>query len=67
MAMFSFDQFQILTALWTVKVKWGPNGVPRQERVKTALREKIARALHSTGPSFEDALMESRSEAKALH
>mmetsp|Transcript_39466 Transcript_39466/g.72297 ORF Transcript_39466/g.72297 Transcript_39466/m.72297 type:complete len:963 (+) Transcript_39466:182-3070(+) len=33
MAMFSFTQFQILMALWTVKVKWGPYGVPRQERV----------------------------------
>ena len=42
MAMFSFDQFQILTALWTVKVKWGPYGVPRQERVKNRGDKKIA-------------------------
>ena len=42
MAMFSFDQFQILTALWTVKVKWGPYGVPRQERVHKNNPEIIA-------------------------
>ena len=44
-----FTQFQILMALWTVKVKWRTKGVPRRERVKRLKIHQYQR-MRKSGP-----------------